>query len=204
MAKMGKTEKLEKNKNGTLQRDFEGCGIRAVEGEGNERKFTLSFSSEEPYCRWFGVEVLSHKEGALNLERLNTIGCVLFNHNRDDVIGKITRAWVENERGMCEIELDDDELSEKIRKKIESGSLKGVSVGYMVDEWTEIPPGKKSDDGKHVGPCSIASRWTPLEVSVVSVPADPTVGVGRSMEEEKGVGRLYYAKKRLQINTNKL
>lgn len=196
---MGRTEK---NKNGVMDRDFEGCAIRAVEG--NERRFTLSFSSEAPYERWFGVEILSHSEGAINLERLNSIGTVLFNHDRDQVIGKIVRAWIEDERGMCEIELDDDDQSEVIRRKIAGGSLRGVSVGYMVDEWKEIPAGKKSEDGKYVGPCSIATRWTPLEVSVVSVPADPTVGVGRSMEEDRceAPKRLYFAKKQVQINAN--
>ena len=146
----------------------------------DERTYRLSFSSEEPYGRWFGDEILSHAEGAVNLDRLNSIGTVLFNHDRDMVIGRIDRAWVEDGRGMCEITLDDDELSERVRAKIESGSLKGVSVGYIVDEWEDVPAGKKSDDGRHNGPCSIATRWTPLEVSVVSVPADATVGVGRS------------------------
>lgn len=146
----------------------------------DERTYRLSFSSEEPYRRWFGNEILSHAEGAVNLDRLNSIGTVLFNHDMDMVVGRIDRAWVEGGRGMCEITLDEDELSERIRAKIESGSLKGVSVGYRVDEWEEVPEGKKSADGKHDGPCSIATRWTPLEVSVVSVPADATVGVGRS------------------------
>ena len=198
--------KMEQNKNGRMDRDFNGCAIRAVEGEGNERRFTLSFSSEEPYERWFGPEILSHRETAVNLERLNSIGTVLFNHNRDAVIGKILRAWVEAGRGMCEIELDDDEESEKIRRKIESGSLNGVSVGYTVEEWEEVPPRKKSSDGAHDGPCSVAVRWTPLEVSIVSVPADPTVGVGRSLEDsgEGAPGRLYFAKKYLQINANRL
>ena len=39
-------------------------------------------------------------------------------------------------------------------------------------------PGKQSSDGRFTGPCSIAKRWTPYEISIVSVPADPTVGVG--------------------------
>lgn len=193
------------DKNGILDRDFTGCAIRAAEGEGSERRFTLSFSSDEPYERWFGVEILSHDGDAVNLERLNSIGCVLYNHNRDAVIGKINRAWIENGRGMCEIELDDDEESEKIRRKMESGTLKGVSVGYTVDEWKEVPAGKKSEDGKYAGPCSIATRWTPFEVSVVSVPADPTVGVGRSMEDvETAQNKLYFAKKYLQVNKNRL
>ena len=50
-----------------------------MDGEGNERKFTLSFSSEEPYERWWGNEILDHASGAVDLARLNEIGVVLFN-----------------------------------------------------------------------------------------------------------------------------
>ena len=78
--------------------------------------------------------------------------------------------------------MDDDEASEKIRKKMESGTLKGVSVGYMVDVWESVAAGAVSTNGKHQGPCEVATRWTPFEISIVSVPADPTVGVGRSMD----------------------
>ena len=79
----------------TLSRDF--C-IRQVEGEGNERRFSLSFSSEEPYERWWGVEILDHSEGAVDLTRLSEIGCVLYNHNRDKVIGKILEVTVNDGR----------------------------------------------------------------------------------------------------------
>ncbi len=162
--------------------------IRAVEGEGGERRRILSFSSEEPYERWFGPEILDHGENAVDLGRLASIGCLLYNHNRDKVIGKILRAWVENGRGCAEVEFDGDEASETIFQKVASGTLKGVSVGYRVDSWEEVMPGKQSADGKYTGPCSIARKWTPLEISIVSVPADATVGVGReeTKQSEKG------------------
>lgn len=167
-----------------LTRDFNICSLRALERAGNERKFELSFSSEEPYERYWGIEVLDHSEGAIDLTRLSEIGCVLFNHNRDLVIGKVNRVWVENSKGYAEIEFDSDEESEKIYQKVKSGTLKGVSVGYRVDSWEEIAPNKKSADGRFTGPAEIAKKWTPYEISIVSVPADPTVGVGREMEEE--------------------
>ena len=159
-------------------RELSGCSIRAVEGK--ERTFRLSFSSEEPYERWFGPEILDHTDGCADLSRLNSIGVLLFNHDRDAVVGKIERAWVENGRGEAEITFDSDEDSEKIFQKVKGGTLKGVSVGYLVDSWEEVMPNKQSADGRFTGPCSIARRWTPYEISIVSVPADPTVGVGRS------------------------
>lgn len=176
--------------------------IRAVEGE--ERTVELSFSSEEPYTRWWGVEILDHSGGCMDLQRLNSIGCVLFNHNRDKVVGKIVKAWCENNRGYAQIKFDEDEQSDIIFKKVQGGTLKGVSTGYMVDVWESVEVNKKSSDGRFTGPCDIAKRWTPFEISIVSVPADPTVGVGRSMEDgqERDGRTLDFFSRQLQINKN--
>lgn len=189
-------------------REFVNCSIRAMEGEGNERKFRLSFSSEEPYERWFGTEILEHKEGSVDLSRMNSIGCVLFNHNKDRVVGKVIRAWLENNRCEAEIEFDKDDAADVIYQKVKSGTLKGVSVGYHVNLWEEVAANKMSRDGRFTGPCSIAVDWMPFEISIVSVPADASVGVGRSKEnpkpEPKGVSSFYYYEKQLQINKNLL
>ena len=182
------TKQNKQNKNNNTRELF--GNIRALEGEENNRKFTLSFSSEEPYTRWFGPEILDHADGAIDLSRLSEMGVVLFNHDRDKVMGKITRAWIEDNRGCAEIEFDTDERAEVIRQKVESGTLKGVSVGYSVDSWEEVMPGKVSADGRFTGPCSIARKWTPLEISIVSVPADSTVGVGREMENDDEASRM--------------
>lgn len=197
-------KKAGNERGGPQQRFLSDCAIRAMEGEGNERKFILSFSSEEPYDRWFGTEILSHSVDAVDLGRLNSIGCVLYNHNRDKVIGKILRAWVEDNRGNAEIEFDKDTESETVFQKVAGGTLKGVSVGYRVDTWEDVAANKKSCDGRFTGPCSIATKWVPHEISIVSIPADPTVGVGRSQDEKTGVGGFYYYEKQLQINNNLL
>ena len=187
-----KTRENELRRFGTLQR---------MEGEGNERKFILSFSSEEPYERWFGVEILDHGPGAVDLTRLNEIGCLLFNHNRDKVIGKVIRAWVENNRGYAEVEFDTDEGAEVIYQKVRSGTLKGVSVGYRIDSLEEVMAGKTSADGRFTGPCEIARKWWPFEISIVSVPADGTVGVGREAEQPGAIPLSVY-ESQLQINQN--
>lgn len=194
----------ETQKEKQLTRELAVNSIRAVEGEGNERKFILSFSSEEPYERWWGLEILDHTEGAVDLTRVNSIGCLLFNHNRDKVIGKINKAWLENNRGQAEVEFDTDDESEKIYQKVKSGTLKGVSVGYIIDSWEEVSANKTSADGRFAGPCNIARKWTPYEISIVSVPADPTVGVGREIEIKQNQERrsLLYYEKQLQINKN--
>lgn len=203
---MTENEKEKRPEQGkSLERELRNGMIRAVEGQ--ERTAELSFSSEEPYSRWWGVEILDHTNGCVDLNRLNEIGCVLFNHNRDKVIGRILEASNENGRCTATVRFDDDEQSDIIYKKVQGGTLKGVSVGYMVDSWEEVAPGKQSADGRFTGPCEIAKRWTPYEISIVSVPADPTVGVGRDMENcdvaNKGRMRDIYSRQ-LQINKNRM
>ena len=111
------------------------------------------------------------------------------------------RAWVENHRGMAEVEFDTDDDAEKIFGKVRSGTLKTTSVRYSVDAWEEVVAGKQSADGRFTGPCQIARKWTPLEVSVVSVPADPTVGVGRS-ETGQTCAPLSVYERQIQANKN--
>lgn len=181
--------------------------VRAAEGEENSRRRIVSFSSEEPYRRWFGMEILDHADGAVDLERLNSVGVLLFNHNTNTVLGKVVRAWVENNRGMAEVEFDTDEDAERIFSKVKNETLKTTSVRYDVGAWEEVRAGDTSADGRYTGPCEVARKWTPLEVSIVSVPADATVGVDRSDEGDQGNGiykDLSAFERQIQINENYL
>lgn len=186
----------------STERRMFGASLERMDGEGNERKFLLSFSSEEPYKRYFGIEILDHSPGAVDLTRLNDIGVVLFNHDRNYVVGKIIRAWIENNRGYAEIEFDTDEQSEVIYQKVRNKTLKGVSVGYRIDTLEEVMAGQVSADGRFTGPVEIARKWWPFEISIVSIPADGTVGVGREAEPTNKPVPLEVLEAQLQINKN--
>ena len=191
---------MDRNKN-DLKREYIDVGIKAF-GDENEGKYELSFSSEDPYRRWFGTEILDHKDGAINLKRLNSIGCLLFNHNRDSVIGRIEKAWLEDGKGKAIVLFDSDEDAVKIKNKVDSKTLKGVSVAYSVEVWETVKEGSKSADGRFNGPCEIARKWTPHEISIVSVPADPTVGVGR--EKAANSENLSIYARLISVNKNYL
>ena len=151
----------------------------------DSRTVELSFSSETPYGRWFGDEILCHDEECINLERFNNgLGTVLFNHDRDAVVGHIEKVWLEDNRGKALVRFDTDEQSETIFQKVQSGTLQGVSVGYAIYRYEVLEDeDTKSTNGRFSGPAYVVTDWEPLEISIVSVPADPTVGVGRSAEE---------------------
>lgn len=163
--------------------------IRAVDEK--SRTVELSFSSELPYERWFGPEILSHDDGAVDLTRLLEVGSVLFSHGRDPNYGKmpiakIEKAWIDTEerKGKALITFDDDEDSDRVFQKVKKGMLKGVSVGYSVSSWEEVAAGKKSANGRFTGPAYIAIKWEPIEISIEPTPADPSVGVGRNADDE--------------------
>lgn len=160
----------------------------AVSEEG--RTAELTFSSETPYVRWFGPEILDHSEGSVDLTRLREIGVLLFNHEPDHPIGRVEKVWIgDDSRGHALVKFDADEESDRIFKKVSGGSLRGVSVGYRIKEYIQLKEGETSKDGRFKGPAVIVSQWEPLEISIVSVPADAGVGVGRSIEDLKGMNK---------------
>lgn len=175
--------------------------------EGNKNQFELSFSSEQAVERWFGQEVLLHDVGAVDLNRLLTVGTVLFNHGRDCNYGKVPVARIDSARldadKKCRavITFDDDDNSQLIKQKVESGSIRGVSFGYQVSNWEEVLPGKTSTNGRFTGPAYIALRWEPYEISIEPIPADPSVGVGREFEKNDiSEQDIYFASLRKKVN----
>ncbi len=142
------------------------------------RTLLLSFSSELPVDRWFGKEILSHAPGAADLTRLNDGGPLLFNHNPDDVIGVVETANIgADKRGHALVRFAKTARAEEVMGMVQDGILRNVSfmydVAYYVHE-TDNPNGY-SDDDTYTAP-----SWEAYEISLVSIPADPTVGVGRS------------------------
>lgn len=167
-----------------LTRTLELTSRSIVDAE--SRLVRLSFSSEEPVTRqsffsdaW--VEVLGHDDGEVDLERLNNSAPVLYNHDRSEGanrIGVVERAWLENGRGYAEIRLSRRAEVEGLWQDVRDGILRNVSVAYRINERKLTEEHKDKPDVYRV------VRWTPMEISLVDIPADPTVGVGRKLEAE--------------------
>jgi len=135
---------------------------------------TFAASSEEPVERWYGTEVLSHEPGAIRLDRAKAGAMpLLFNHRLDDPIGMILSAAVQDNRLMVEARLFKTARAAEVKTMIEGG-LRNVSIAYRTNTVEE-------DVKKHI---FRATDWEPLEVSMVTVPADPTVGIGRADDRE--------------------
>lgn len=147
----------------------------AIELRG-EKKNSLTFpaSSEEPVERWYGVEVLSHEKGAVRLDRANRGAMpLLFNHNIDDPIGMVEAARIEKGRLVVDAQVFSTTRGAEILAMIEGG-LRNVSIAYRSNVIEEDTKQEKFT----------VTDWEPYEVSIVTVPADPTVGIGRGIETE--------------------
>lgn len=150
-----------------------------------KRTVDFSFSSDYPVPRWFGKEILSHAPGACDLTRMNGGANALFNHNMNDYVGVVEKAWIgQDQRGHCSVKFSDSPSAVQKMNDVAAGILRNVSFGYEIDELLLTKQGQDGADSEYT-----ATRWTPFEVSFVTVPADPTVGVGRAEGLEKLVTR---------------
>jgi HK97 family phage major capsid protein/HK97 family phage prohead protease len=154
------------------------ASTEAITVDAESRTMEFPFSSELPVERWFGDEVLSHNAGAADLKRLNDGAPLLFNHNMDEIVGVVERAWIDKDkRGYAKVRFAKTARADEVMGLVNDGILRNVSFGYRIMDMVES---KKSGQSTYT-----ATRWEAFEVSMVTIPADPTVGVGRAEANEK-------------------
>lgn len=191
-------------------------GYKAAAEKGT---FELAISSEAPYERFFGIEILRHSKSAVDLSRLaDGRHPLLLGHDTEKQIGVIKRAWIGDDKKLRgEAKFSRSALGQEIKQDVEDEIRTLVSVGYLIDEIEEVEP-VQTDGGEtkwvpvrtftgeeferemtalhgsawnRAGPSAtrakgdtpptfIVTRWQPFEASVVPVPADTSVGIGRS------------------------
>lgn len=139
------------------------------------RTVELSFASESPVERWFGREILDMKPEACDMTRLNGGGALLMDHDWTDQVGVVTKAWIdpETKKARCEVKFSRSARGQEIFNDINDGIRRLVSVGYVVRKMV-----LQSVDGDME--THRVTDWQPYEVSIVAVPADTSVGIGRS------------------------
>ncbi|UXU73699.1 MULTISPECIES: phage major capsid protein [unclassified Paracoccus (in: a-proteobacteria)] len=155
--------------------DFRHRGeVRGVDLE--SRIVELAFSSETPVQRWFGDEVLDHSPGSIRMQRLQGGAALLVNHDWDDQIGVVESVEIgADRRARAKVRFGRSARADEILKDVADGIRRHVSFGYVVHAiQVETRPGQPD--------LVRVTDWEPYEISLVSVPADPTVGVGRAAE----------------------
>lgn len=145
--------------------------------EENKNVFEFSFASETPYERWWGIEILSMKDKAMRMERLKNSAPLLFNHNRDQLLGVVEDAWIDNQ-AYCRVRFSSNPFAQEKKKDMEDGILVNVSFAYEIFEAVLL---KEKKDGPNE---YLVTDFMPYEISLVTIPADNTVGVGRSLDSD--------------------
>jgi HK97 family phage major capsid protein/HK97 family phage prohead protease len=164
-----------------LGTQFRSLSFRTEGAELNEADRILkgvSISSDEPYERWFGTEILSHEKGAIRLDRVkNAAAPLLFNHDRDQLLGKIMNPRVEGGKLRVDFKFSQSERGMAALREVQDGILTECSIGYMIHKFQVD---EDTDEYR-------AIDWEIHEASLVTVPADATVGVGRADERGEQV-----------------
>ncbi|EEZ0848072.1 major capsid protein [Escherichia coli] len=166
-----------------FRRELNGYGGVINEGHNDQYEFEIAFSSEQPYQRQFWDEqnqemvvldeILVHTPEAVDLSRLNNNAPLLFNHNFDNHIGVVCDARIDADNvGRALVKFSKHgTLANDIRNKVIEGTMEKISVGYDIKEY-QIDYAKGQ---------LIVTKWAPFEISFVTVPADDTVGLNRSL-----------------------
>lgn len=166
-----------------FRRELNGYGGVINEGHNDQYEFEIAFSSEQPYQRQFWDEqnqemvvldeILVHTPEAVDLSRLNNNAPLLFNHNFDNHIGVVCNARIDADNvGRALVKFSKHgTLANDIRNKVIEGTMEKISVGYDIKEYhIDYTKGQL-----------IVTKWAPFEISFVTVPADDTVGLNRSL-----------------------
>lgn len=145
------------------------------------RTVELAFSSEQPCERWWGVEILDHSPQSIRLGRLSSGGPLLMDHDARDHVGVIESVRIDADRvGRAVVRFGRSQRAEEIFNDVKDGIRRNVSVGYMIHKATLVETREDQEIYR-------VTDWEPHEVSLVSVPADASVGVGRAMEDPRTV-----------------
>jgi len=141
-----------------------------------KRTVQIAISSEEPVSRSFGNEVLEHTAEAIDLGFLASGRApLLLDHDPEKQIGVIESVDLDGSarRLRATVRFGRNGLAKEAFDDVVDGIRANISVGYSID---------KIERSRDDSDTYVAKSWRPVEASLVSIPADVTVGVGRSSE----------------------
>jgi len=164
----------------SFDRSFKIQDIRSVEGD--DRILEFSFSSETPIDRYDYIEILDHNPESVRLQRLQTGAQVLFNHDPDIIVGVVLNPYIDIEARKCKgkVKFSRSPEGEINYQDVLDGIRRNVSISYMIYDLRQ--------EGEVSGkPVYRITDWEPYEVSIVSIPADITVGYQRTINMEEKI-----------------
>lgn len=140
------------------------------------RTVEIAVSSETPVDRWGALEVLDHSPGAVDLSRFRDGAAFLLDHDPTKQIGVIESPQLGADRVLrATVRLGRSTQAQEALQDIVDGIKSKISVGYSYD-WAEVDSTRTAEGVQ----LYTIKKWQPMEASLVAIPADATVGVGRA------------------------
>lgn len=144
--------------------------LKVRDEELQDHRATVSFSSETPVERWGYSEILSHDPECIRQGERQKHMPVLFNHDRDDLVGVVEETWIgDDRRQYATIRFAQTERGQEVESLVRDGILTNVSFMYQIYAWEQPEENVIR-----------AIDWEAFEISLVTIPADAGVGVGRA------------------------
>lgn len=174
-----------------IGRQFRDFTIIREDIDKEKRTVILSFSSEEKVERYWGIEILDHKEKSVNLRRLKRGGALLIDHDTRNQVGVIEKVTIDevDRKGRAIVRFGRSAKAEEIFQDVVDRIRQNVSVGYEVHEMVLEEAHDNAPNVYRI------IKWEPLEISLVSIPADISVGVSRDEKDKKEIRVLIPDKK---------
>lgn len=163
----------------------------------DERTVKMTISSDAPYERYFGKEILDHSPGSIKMDRLRQGAPLLFNHDRNQHLGRITDVSTDGKKLSIVAKFGNSPLANEKFQDVKDGILRETSVGYQVNAMKLEEESKEGDTYR-------VTDWTPHEGSLVTIPADISCGVGRDSNGAETKEIVLEAKKGIDSNANQL
>lgn len=162
------------------------------------RTATIAFASETPYERFWGVEILDCTPASIRMDRLNSGANLLCDHDPKDVIGVVESVQIGPDRIVrAVVRFGKSARAEEVWQDVRDGIRRNVSVGYLIHTAQLI----ETDEGRET---YRVTDWEPYEVSLVSIPADASVGVGRSSDAAPKAARPTLSLKKPNLPKDKI
>lgn len=141
------------------------------------RTVSVAFASDAPVAHWFGSLILTMDEKAMRSERLASGAALLMEHDFCDQVGVIENFSISGGVARADVRFSRSERAEEVFQDVLDGIRRNISVGFMIHELHLESGGKNGEDAVYR-----STDWEPYEISIVSIPSDISVGVGRSQD----------------------
>ena len=168
-------------------KQFRSAAIRSEYIDEDTRRVKLALTSETPVARNFGLEILDHSEGSIDMSFMGEGRApLLIDHDPKKPIGVVENYYIDNsaKRTIAEVRFGKSDLANEVFNDVKDGIRSNVSVGYNI---TSMERDSSFDEPTY------RVAFKPLEASIVSIPADESVGIGRSDNAAKELPDLEVA-----------